>query len=74
MRLITGNLPEPWIKLLLAHNVRYVEQFLAIVQDADAASRLAMALNAPLEALREVAARVLREQPDMVVPTPSGTN
>jgi hypothetical protein len=72
MRLITEDLPESWIKPLLAHNVRYVEQFLAILQEPDAANNLAQALDCSLEALQEVAARVLNEHPEITVPSRSG--
>ena len=74
MRLITEDLPKSWIEPLVAHNIRYIEQFLAILQEPNAACNLARALDSPLQTLQEVGARVLREHPDITLPVRSGAH
>jgi hypothetical protein len=72
VRLITEDLPEALVRSLLRHNVRYVEQFLSLLRDPNSARNLASALESSVEALQTIAARVLKEHPEIEVPEPTG--
>lgn len=72
MRLISDDLPEHLVGPLLRHNIRYVEQFLALLRDPASAPNLARALDTSVEALQAIAARVLEEHPELTIPEPGG--
>ena len=72
MRLIVDDLPENLVRPLLRHNIRYVEQFLAMLRDPSSARNLACALDTSIEALQTIAARVREEHPELTLPEPGG--
>jgi hypothetical protein len=72
MRPITDDLPETLARPLLRHNIRYLEQFLSLMRNPKSASNLASALDTSVEALQSIAARVLKNHPEIDVPEPSG--
>ena len=73
MLLVTDTLPERFAEPLLRHNVRFVEQFLAMMRESATMRALAEMIGCSVDDLKRVARSVEVEHPDLTVPKSRGS-
>ena len=68
--MITINhvLPEKYVKCLASYNIRFLEQFLSLVELQGQADAVAAALDVPIEVVYSLAEKIHREYPNLQVP------
>jgi hypothetical protein len=65
---INHVLPEKYVKRLVSHNIRFLEQFLSLVELQGQADALAATLDIPIEAVQALVEKIHQEYPDLKVP------